>query len=62
MSDGQLFADQELGVEDEQQLVKKRKQKGLLIVSLSFELPAQDACSSPATSLGQPAVQHVHVL
>lgn len=57
MGDRQVFADQELSMEDEQQLVEKRKEKGLLIVSLSFEIPAQDACLSPATSLGQPAVQ-----
>ena len=51
-------------MEDEQQLVEECKQKGLLVVSLSFKPPAQDACSSPATSLGQLAGQqkHVHVL
>ena len=30
-------------------------------MSLSFKVPAQDACSSPATSFGQPAVQRKHV-
>ena len=44
MSDCNLLADEEFGVKDKQELIKKCEEKGLLVMPLSFHSPTACQC------------------